>query len=337
MAAYPTDMPAELGGALRQVLAEVPAARLGQAVDRLIASYRGAVPTDRPLLGGRADVVAYAAYRMPATYAAARSALGEFALLAPGWRPRSHTDVGGGTGAAAWAAADAWPDLAATTVLDWADPALDLGRELAASSPVLGGRAVWRSQAAGEGREVPDADLVTLSYVLGELTGDDRRAVVDEIGARGQVVAVVEPGTPAGFERIREARDRLVAAGLTVAAPCPHSAACPLVPGEDWCHFAARLGRTTVHRRVKGGSLGYEDEKFAYVVAVREPVATAEGRVLRHPLKRKGMVELRVCDERGAPVREVVTKKRHGELYRAARDVAWGDAWPPAGGGGRAG
>lgn len=379
-------MPGELATALAGTLAGEPGNRLGQAVDRLIASYRGAVPTDRPLLRDHTDVVAYAAYRMPATYAAVRSALGEFALLAPGVRPATQLDIGGGTGAAAWAAADVWPDLASITVLDWADPALELGRKLAASSPVLGARAEWRTQTAGNGPDLPEADLVTLSYVLGEVTGDDRREIVGRAAGRGRIVAVVEPGTPAGFGRIREARDLLVAAGLSVAAPCPHSVECPLAAGDDWCHFAVRLGRTALHRRVKGGSLGYEDEKYSYVVAVRGPVAPAGGRVLRHPLKRKGMVELTVCatgggtDLRAGPrtragagtgpgagegagaeagadsgvggagtggsgggggtggsggdggtgvTREIVTKKRHGEQYKQARDTAWGDAWPP--------
>ncbi|MFD3918090.1 small ribosomal subunit Rsm22 family protein [Streptomyces sp. NPDC058595] len=27
---------------------------------------------------------------------------------------------------------------------------------------------------------------------------------------------------------------------MRVAAPCPHSGACPIEPGTDWCHFAAR-------------------------------------------------------------------------------------------------
>jgi ribosomal protein RSM22 (predicted rRNA methylase) len=61
--------------------------------------------------------------------------------------------------------------------------------------------------------------------------------------------------------------------------------------------------------------------------------------VLRHPVYGKGQVRLRLCapegdagDVRGraAPwVGEVIVSKRHGERYRAARDLAWGDAWPP--------
>lgn len=54
-----------LRGALTDLLDGLPPKQAGQAVERLIANYRGATPTDAPILRDRADVVAYAAYRMP--------------------------------------------------------------------------------------------------------------------------------------------------------------------------------------------------------------------------------------------------------------------------------
>jgi ribosomal protein RSM22 (predicted rRNA methylase) len=126
-----------------------------------------------------------------------------------------------------------------------------------------------------------------------------------------------------------EARDRLIAAGFRIAAPCPHSAACPIVPGTDWCHFSARVSRSSLHRQVKGGSLPYEDEKFSYVAAARFPVSPAPSRVVRRPQIRKGQVLLDLCQPDEQLTRTTVTK-RHGDLYRAARNADWGDAWPPA-------
>ncbi|MEU0024273.1 small ribosomal subunit Rsm22 family protein [Streptomyces sp. NPDC006335] len=313
--------------ALATLLDGLPPKQAGRAVDRLIANYRGTTPTDAPILRDRADVAAYAAYRMPATFEAVRAALEAFAEAVPDWTPADHTDVGGGTGAATWAVTATWPGDRAVTVLDWSDPALALGREIAAANPALKG-ARWQRARIGEDLALPATDLLTVSYVLNELTPADRTALVDTAAASARAVVIVEAGTPAGYARVIEARDRLVTAGFRVAAPCPHSAACPIAPGEDWCHFSARVSRSSLHRRVKGGSLPYEDEKFSYVAATRLPATPAASRVIRRPQIRKGQVLLDLCEPDERLSRRTVTK-RHGDLYKAARDASWGDGWPP--------
>lgn len=324
-----------LRAALSGLLDGLPPKVASRAVERLIANYRGRTPTDAPVLRDRSDVVAYAAYRMPATFEAVCSALGAFAETVPSWAPDSHVDVGGGTGAATWAVNAVWAGERPVTVLDWAEPALALGREIAAANPELKGTE-WRRSRIGAALAIESTDLVTVSYVLGELTDADRAAVVDAAAGAARAVVIIEPGTPGGYARVIEARDRLVRAGFRVAAPCPHSAACPIVPGEDWCHFSARVSRSSLHRQVKGGSLAYEDEKFSYVAAVRGPdsegpeIAPAPSRVVRKPQIRKGQVLLDLCETEPSLSRATVTK-RHGPLYKAARDADWGDAWPPAG------
>lgn len=317
-----------LRAALAGLLDGLPPKQAAQAVDRLIANYRGTTPTDTPLLRDRSDVAAYAAYRMPATFEAVRSVLDALRDAAPDWAPATHTDVGGGTGAASWAVAGAW-DGPRTTVLDWAEPALALGRELAGASGLPGLRAAdWQRARIGTDLALDATDLVTVSYVLNELTPEARTALVDAAARAAQAVVIVEAGTPDGYARVIEARDRLIAAGLTVAAPCPHSDACPIAPGTDWCHFSARVSRSSLHRKVKGGSLPYEDEKFSYVVATRFTPVPVQARVTRRPQIRKGQVLLELCTRDEALQRATVTK-RHGALYRAARDTDWGDAWPP--------
>ncbi|MDX3384486.1 small ribosomal subunit Rsm22 family protein [Streptomyces niveiscabiei] len=314
--------------ALDSILDGLPPRQAARAVERLIASYRGATPTSAPILRDRADVAAYAAYRMPATFEAVCSALGAFAEAVPGWSPGSHVDVGGGTGAATWAVESVWPGVRDVTVLDWAEPALALGREIAAANSALSG-VRWERARIGSALRVPEGtDLVTVSYVLNELTPADRSALLAGVGGAAAVV-IVEAGTPDGYGRIIEARDQLIADGYTIAAPCPHSGACPIVPGKDWCHFSARVSRSSLHRQVKGGSLPYEDEKFAYVAAVRQEVYPVSSRVVRRPQIRKGQVLLDLCSAEGELGRTTVTK-RHGDLYKAARDAEWGDSWPPA-------
>ncbi|MCZ1010287.1 small ribosomal subunit Rsm22 family protein [Streptomyces lydicus] len=325
----------ELRAALAGLLDGLPPKQAAQAVERLIANYRGRTPTDAPVLRDRADVAAYAAYRMPATFEAVRAALAAFAARVPDWSPATHVDIGGGTGAATWATAATW-EGPRSTVLDWAQPALDLGRELAAKTLP---DTTWQRAVIGEGLSVPaGTDLVTVSYVLGELRPEDRRAVVAAAATAAATVVLIEPGTPEGYLRIREARTQLTEAGLRIVAPCPHSDTCPIVPlvpgpgappavaGGDWCHFAARVNRSSLHRQVKGGSLPYEDEKFSYVAATTLDATPAPARIIRKPQLRKGQVLLDLCTAQDGLQRTTVTK-RHGTHYRDARDAAWGDDW----------
>ena len=96
----------ELRRALAALVDGLPPRQAAGAVERLMNGYRHGEAA--PVLRDRADVVAYAAYRMPATFAAVVAALDAFASRTGEWRPESHLDVGGGTGAAVWAAAEVW-------------------------------------------------------------------------------------------------------------------------------------------------------------------------------------------------------------------------------------
>lgn len=322
----PPDLAGELNRALDDTLGAEPTGRLAPRVDRLITAYRsGSVPSS-PILRDDGDAAAYAAYRMPATFAAARDVLGRAAGRVA--EPSTLVDAGGGTGAAVWAAAQVWPSLGSATVLEAAEPARALGRRLAAgagSATVRGAR--WEATVLGAAPRLPECDLLTACYLLGELPAGAREALVDAAARAARMVAVVEPGTPAGYARVLAARDRLITAGFSVAAPCPYDGPCPIT-GDDWCHFAVRVPRSSRHRALKAGSLGHEDEKFAYVVAVRDAVRPAPGRIVRHPVTRKGLVTLRVC-QAGGELRDTPVPRSRKDLYRAAREAAWGDAWPP--------
>ncbi|MEO6998044.1 MAG: small ribosomal subunit Rsm22 family protein [Terracoccus sp.] len=318
---------AELRFALERGVRPVLERDLAAATAALVARYRSAAPASTPILASTTQVVAYAAYRMPATHAALVSVLGDLATA--GLSPRSLVDVGGGTGAAAWAAAECFDGLESIIVLDQVAEALRLGRALVTdvTDPVLASARFERAE-IGALPETP-GDLVTISYVLSELDAAQQRSLVVDAMQFGDSIVVVEPGTPDGYRRILSVRQQLLDAGWRLVGPCPHQADCPLKQG-DWCHFATRLERSSEHRRIKGGELSYEDEKFSWVAATSPSspeLQTRSARILRHPLKRKGMVEFQVCRPDGTAGREVVSK-RAGSRYRAARDANWGDELP---------
>ncbi|EWT00671.1 rRNA methyltransferase [Intrasporangium oryzae NRRL B-24470] len=334
---------AALRSALERAVRGVPERDLAAATESLVARYRSVAAASAPILASPVHVVAYAAYRMPATHAALSRVLRDVAsaLAGSGLEPRTQLDLGGGTGAAAWAAAGAFPSIESVTVLDQVGEALRLGRDLVAEAPTESLRTARFERARAGAWPNVSADLVTVSYVLSELDPGQQAALVADAMSRGRVVVVAEPGTPDGYARILRVRAALLAAGWRLVGPCPHELACPLGEG-DWCHFAARVNRSAAHRRIKGGELSYEDEKYSWVAAVApdatvEPdpattssslsAARAAGRILRHPMKRKGFVEFQVCRPDGSAGREVVSKKA-GDRYRAARDAEWGDAFP---------
>lgn len=318
-------LPAVLSDRLERELRRFPAGVAQETVERLIAQYRSGSAPDHLIIGGEVEAAMYAAYRMPATYAAATAAMTATTAAQPGLGPTRLLDVGGGTGAALWAAARIWPSLQSAEVVDGAGPALRLGQQLAEAADAAVVRAAeWRAaQLPGDLAIGPD-DLVTVSYVLGELDPADRNALVDRVCRAGTVV-LVEPGTPAGYTRLMSARDLLIQAGLRIVAPCPVQTPCPLGAG-DWCHFSARVARSALHRRLKSADLGHEDEKYSYVAATRLPAEIPPAsRVLRHPVQRKGLVTLQLCTPDGLATRLV--SKSQGSTYRQARRTDWGDSF----------
>lgn len=322
------DLPHDLRLAIDMALRGVGQAELRAAAADLSARYRAghaaAAGPGARYVAGPADASAYAAYRMPATYAAVAAALRELAARMPGWAPRSLLDAGAGLGAALWAATGAWDALASAELIEAAPAMRALGMQLAARAqhPALRG-ATWVAADLAGGWRAEAHDLVTATYVLGELPAAARAALVDRLWEHsGQALLLVEPGTPAGWAIIRDARERLRAAGATIIAPCPHQGQCPL-PASDWCHFAQRVSRSKAQRAAKGADLGYEDEKFAYVAVARTPGTPITARVLRHPQARPGRIELTLCTPEG--IRQETVTKGDRERWRQAREAEWGD------------
>jgi ribosomal protein RSM22 (predicted rRNA methylase) len=327
------DLPNELRLGLDTALRGAGQAELRAAAAALSERYRaghgaaGGSPEAGGYIRSPTDAAAYAAYRMPATYAAVAAAMGAMAARLPGWSPRSLLDAGAGLGAALWAATETWEDLGGAELIEAGPAMLALGRMLAArsSSPAMAA-AIWRPDDLTLPWRAERHDLATATYVLGELPEAARATLVDQLWAHsGHALLLVEPGTPQGWAIIRAARERLRAAGAVIIAPCPHQGACPLAD-DDWCHFAQRLARSKAQRAVKGADLGYEDEKFSYMAVARAPGTPIGARVLRRPLARPGRIELALCTPEGLR-RKIVTRADH-ERWRMARDAEWGDALP---------
>lgn len=320
------ELPSALRQAVDRFLEGTPLDQLRAGSGRLTARYRSETRDGRAHLDSTTAVRAYLAARLPATYAAVRASMGQAAEAAPDFAPKSLIDVGAGPGTALWAAADCWGDIGKATMIEASEPVRAAGRTLAAGAALPA--ADWLAgDATGPLPVTEPADLVTLSYVLDEVQPAAIGPLVDRLWAlTSGLLLVVEPGTPAGWARILGVRDRLIAAGAHVVAPCAHERPCPL-NAPDWCHFSRRVARTRLHRLTKGAEAPWEDEKFTYLAAARTPAPGRTARILAPPRAGKGRIGLKLCLPEGEAAEETFSK-REGELFRRVRRLDWGDRLP---------
>lgn len=319
-------MPDALRTALEDRLEGMSLRQIGQATRDLSDRYRAGTHAGAPVARSSADILAYAAYRMPATYAATVAALTALREQRAAWSPRSMLDLGAGLGSGMWAATAVWPEMDQITAVEALAPMIAMGRELAqASSQPTVRSAEWVQGDVLSVRLNRRYDLVLIAYVLAELNPAKLTDLIDRAWqvTDGSLV-VIEPGTPAGFANVVRAQERLVAHGGFAIAPCPRTPQCTMGEG-DWCHFSVRLPRTEVHRVVKSSALGYEDEKFSYVAVSRRPLERPYSRIVRHPQIRPGNITLQLCTPEGP--KTIVVSKRHGELFKRARKAEWGDVF----------
>lgn len=319
------QLPDELSSAIAKETEKFSAPELAHAAAELTSNYRGERRA-RPQLD-RLQLAAYLLTRLPATYAVLARILRECKLRISDLQLESVLDLGAGAGTALWAAAEEFPELKRATLVEDNPSWIEMGRTFAANvtADVLRA-AVWREGSVAAQLPEGKFDLVTLSYVLNELPINQRIGVTQSAWRRtSKLLLIVEPGTPAGFRNIRDMRATLIEAGAHIVAPCPHANDCPMT-GGDWCHFAERLPRSAEHRQLKQAKLGYEDEKYSYVVFAREPVELPKARILRHPRKHSGHEEFELCTVEGL-TKETVSRKA-GDRYKQARKAEWGDVFP---------
>ncbi len=319
-------LPQELSAAIQQEIERVSRPALARASGELTRRYKAA-DYSAPIMRSEADRAAYLAVRLPATYAVNWNVFSEVQRLSPDTNVETILDLGAGPGAAVLAAAYVFPGLRQATLVESDTAWLNLGKRIALQQPhSLLRQARWIRQDLRAELDCSAHDLVVISYSLGELAAPDANALLRRAWRLAtEFLVIVEPGTPRGFAVVHAARSALIAESAGILAPCPHGEACPMAAAGDWCHFAQRVPRTSLHRQLKGAALGFEDEKFSYVVAARRSTAAASSRIVRHPQKRSGHVQITLCTRHGLETRTV--SRSQGEDYRRARQADWGGTW----------
>ena len=320
------ELPSALKNAIETMADELDRARLAAAARTTSERYREGLGRGTRLVTTDAEAAAYAAARMPATYGAVHTAL-EHALACTDLPATvTLTDVGAGTGAGTWAAAELM-ELSAVSCLERERAMRETGAQLMrASDDDALQNAEWREFDLTGPEKIGHSDVILASYVLNELKEADRIAAAERLfEAADRLLLIVEPGTPEGWRQLMQLRDMLVKKGAHIAAPCPHMNACPIEEG-DWCHFTCRVARSRLHKALKTGDAPYEDEKFSYLALTKAPAKPAAGRVARHPVIEPGKITLKVCAKDG--IRQLTVRKKDGAMFKWARKASCGDALP---------
>lgn len=313
------EIPPDLKAAVDRYLAENRAGSLVEKTIRMSERYRQGGGSDSAL-----DFDAYLVARLPATYAAVAFCLAELAERRPQFSPQTLLDAGSGPGTAAWAVTAAYPAVSTVTFLDNNLPFLKLAGSLAAQGEhraLRGARAL-----NADLRDPPgdaSADLVVAAYALAEMPfARARQTAVALWKACGNTLLVIEPGTPQGFARIHEVRVALLAEGAHLIAPCTHEGACPMQP-PDWCHFSVRLARRREHMHAKQATVPFEDEKFSYLIAARQPGVLEGARILSPPAESKAEIRFKLCTGNGLSQQSIA--RRDKAEYKRVRKLDWGD------------
>ncbi|KAI8820468.1 mitochondrial small ribosomal subunit Rsm22-domain-containing protein [Fimicolochytrium jonesii] len=273
---------------------------------------------------GVAESQAYVAARAGVTYGAITNVLAQIAKRLPDFKPKSALDFGTGPGTALWVANRVWEDQIETNVgVDISEPMLKMADTIAKSPGskiknfstrrfLAATATASLSDPAASTSLLPGAqqkyDLVISAYALEEIATDPlRKQTIQSLWDRtGDVLVLIDRGTPEGFNRIVEARSMILdqengtntmetylkpsdspSDGAHIVAPCPHARTCPMIEQPSWCHFSQRVHRNFIMQNVMSGgitsrSVNHQFTKFSYIVLRRgprppKPIDPAEG------------------------------------------------------------
>ncbi|MBN2479778.1 MAG: methyltransferase domain-containing protein [Parachlamydiales bacterium] len=268
--------------------------------------------------------LAYITSRMPSTFKALLKALQEMVKIAPEIKIQTVLDLGSGPGTSVWSLFSIFEDILKINLIEKDAKLVEYAKVLTKNLP-------FENKLHFEINDLLkiknyDSDLVILSYVANELKDYALDKIVNNWfkSESSKVILFIEPGTKYGFKSINYVRDRLIDKGASMIAPCPNELKCPMKK-NDWCHFYVRVKRTKQHQYIKNATLAYEDEKFSYVIASKDPVRKPNSRVLRYPKTSKTEVNLVLCKEGQIKQESIYIKDRKN--FKIAKKLDWGDSF----------
>lgn len=294
-------------------LKKIPLKELKSSFAKLQQEYKNA--DKPPRLTSYADIIYYFLCRAPATSKVLEKVFRELYFV----KVETLLDVGAGPLSATLQALESFPGLKKSIAIENNPLFVQFAREY------------WKEKACALVQDkrdfstidtFPPADLGVFSYALSEVEVKKQQEIAWRVFAAVQVLVIIEPGTPQHNARLLAIRDFMIAQGAHLVAPCPHMRKCPLAQTDKWCHFSARLARSSLHRQIKEGEKGFEDEKYFYMVFSHIPHPQVDNRLLSPVRKDKRGLQVDICgkDSYGS---QLLTKSNPD--YKLVSKLTWGD------------
>lgn len=314
-------LPVWLNQAIEALTSEIPAHQLQEAYKALSERYR--FQSEASGYGSSLEPLAYTIARLPATYAAVKRCLQE---IPDSFQPKSLLDVGSGSGSATYAILELFSSLEKICLVESDSSAIQVGKKLLSFLEEDHCDIQYHQGNALQLSIEETYHMTVASYVYGEMAPDQRRDLfLRTFQQTKELYLIVLPGTPKGFSVLLELRSLALEQGATLLAPCPHHLNCPLGEG-DWCHFPVRLPRTTWHKHLKNGGVGYEDEKFCYLLLSKIPQKRdCTARVIKRPKHHGGHGSVDLCTQGKLETASYSRKKTSD--YSRWKNLEWGDCF----------
>ncbi len=160
------------------------------------------------------------------------------------------------------------------------------------------------------------ADVVLAQTVLNEVAVESSESAFEcfRRWASRSLTIAIEPALKEPTRRLQAWRDRCLAFGIRIHAPCPHEAPCPMLANsKDWCHEMRPFDPTPRVSEIQRHT-GRRDRMLKYSFMAMGPgsevtteaaakmsrsAAALTGRFVTEPLGSKGKTERIVCTTEG--------------------------------------
>jgi len=302
------NLPKYLNEKVNLVFSELKKNQLKNTQKILTDKYKNHTGNSKDLIAGKDESILYAVSRMPATYSVNYTLILDLINQGLLSNVKSVIDVGSGTGTVFFALKEIFPEIE-ISLYEKNQNMIDVFEKLSDKSV-----SVNKIDLIKENVQV-NAELVTASYVLSELTENDRQKVFNNLlSVSSNYVLIIDTGTPDTYKNMMKLKDIAKKQGYSVIAPCQLDK-CPL--SGDYCQFYARVERSAVLRQAKSAELSYEDEKYFYLLFSKNPKICNGKRIIRRPKIKENEVELMLCSSIG--VETVKITKKNKDLFKKSK------------------